>query len=242
MTARLRWTLVGVVLVLAAAVALWPLFTAENATSGPTGAPAGGGPAPAAPADPEALAQARAAAALRPCPTSDNAGSGSTGSDSTGSDSTGSAGTAGGGAPAGLAGVRVSCLGDGSTVDLGAVLAGRPALINVWATWCPPCREELPLLDEYAGQPGAVTVLGVQIQERSSPEDGLATLTDLGVRLPSVVDQDRAVSSALGTPNYLPVSYVVDADGAVHQVDPPTPFRSVDQIRETVARYTGTTR
>lgn len=39
-----------------------------------------------------------------------------------------------------LEGVLATCLGDGSTVDLGAALAGRLALINVWASWCRPCR------------------------------------------------------------------------------------------------------
>lgn len=227
MTARARWTLVAVVLALAATVALWPLLRAEDATSGSAGS-APGAPARSAVVDEQALAQARTAAGLRPCPNPDGPNPD---------------GTPAGSTPvAALAGVRVSCLGDGSTVDLGAALAGRPALINVWATWCPPCREELPLLDEYAAQPDAVTVLGVQIQENSGPEDGLTTLAHLGVRLPSVVDTGRAVSTALRTPDYLPVSYVVSADGAVHQVDPPTPFASVDQIRQTVARYTGAAR
>jgi thiol-disulfide isomerase/thioredoxin len=120
-------------------------------------------------------------------------------------------------------------------VDLGAILAGRPAVINLWASWCQPCREELPVLEAYATSPDAVSVLGVQVQ--SEPGEGLDLLAGLGVRFPSVYDGDGVVGKALRLPNFLPVSYVVLADGSVHQVDPPKPFASPDQVRSTVQRY-----
>jgi len=137
-----------------------------------------------------------------------------------------------------LAGVTATCLGDGSPVDLGAALAGRPALINVWASWCQPCRQELPVLDTYANSAGAVLVLGVQVQ--SDPADGLGLLASLGVHFPSVVDTADTVSRALRLPNYLPVSYVVLADGTLRQVQPPTPFASVSEVKAAIDRYVGT--
>ncbi len=126
-------------------------------------------------------------------------------------------------------------LGDGVPVDVGAALAGRPTLINVWAPWCQPCRAELPVLQAYASAPDAVAVLGVQVQ--SDPADGLKLLASLGVHVPSVYDGDGAVSTALRLPQYLPVSYLVLADGALRRVQPPTPFASPEQVRATVARY-----
>jgi thiol-disulfide isomerase/thioredoxin len=164
---------------------------------------------PVAPVD---LSAARVRAGLRPCLMPGSPGAG----------------------PAALRGVRATCLGDGTTVDVGAVLAGRPVLINVWASWCEVCREELPVLDAYAAAPGAVPVLGVQVQ--SAPEDGLELLASLGVHLPSIVDIDQAVSRALRAPGYLPVSYVVSADGTIRQVLPPKPFRSVDEIAQALSR------
>ena len=68
--------------------------------------------------------------------------------------------------------MHAECLGDGTSMDLGAALAGRTWLINVWASWCEVCRKELPVLDAYARSPGAVQVLGVQIL--SDPADGWA--------------------------------------------------------------------
>ncbi|MGP4018330.1 TlpA family protein disulfide reductase [Saccharopolyspora sp. 5N708] len=154
----------------------------------------------------------RAAAALQPCPAAD-------------------------GAPAQLAGATGSCLADGRPVDVGAAVAGAPTLINVWATWCGPCRTELPALQAYSTQPGAVRVLGVQVQ--SDPADGLDLLRGLGVHFPNVHDGESRVGAALKVPNFLPVSYLVTASGEVRRIDPPVAFESPDEVRAAVQRTSG---
>ncbi|MGK3200524.1 TlpA family protein disulfide reductase [Amycolatopsis sp. MEPSY49] len=134
-----------------------------------------------------------------------------------------------------LEGVKADCLGDGASVDVGKALAGAPVLVNVWASWCEPCRTELPVLQEYAKQPGAVRVLGVQVQ--SPAKDGLELLAKLGVHLPSVYDgdgQSGPIRTALKVPPRLPVSYLVTAAGEVRFIANPPTFGNTDQVRAAV--------
>ncbi|CAM3055478.1 TlpA disulfide reductase family protein [Saccharomonospora xinjiangensis] len=126
--------------------------------------------------------------------------------------------------------VRVHCLGDGSQVEFGDTLGEGPTLVNVWATWCEPCREELPLLARYAERPDAARVVTVQVQ--SAPEDGLRLFTELGVRLPALHDGEGAsgpVRGALKAPTALPASYIVEG-GEARLVTKPRLFTSVEEI------------
>ena len=154
------------------------------------------------------LGVARNLAALRPCPRGGDDG------------------------PQPLRGITATCLGDGASTDVATTVAGGPALINFWATWCQPCQEELRVLDEYAQQAGAVPVVAVQVQ--SGEADGLELLTKLGVHLPSLHDEPDALRKALKAPPTLPASFVVQANGSVIQVTSPLVFSSPDQVREAV--------
>ncbi|MBD0321809.1 MAG: TlpA family protein disulfide reductase [Aldersonia sp.] len=206
-----RWSLLALVAVVALIVALWPRGddTADpNSDTDPSAMTAA--PMGAAP-----NAADRAAAQLVPCPVAEAAP-----------------------APqAALAGVNLDCLADGRPVDLGAALAGRPALLNLWAYWCAPCAEELPYLEDYAARArGEVTVLTVH----SDPDEAkaLARLTDLGVHLPGVADGHTRVRAVAGAPNALPVSVLLRADGSIAEVVA-RPFRSVDDIAGVVERSLG---
>lgn len=132
-------------------------------------------------------------------------------------------------------GVLTTCESTGASVDLGALLAGPPTLVNVWATWCSPCQTELPVLAAYAATPGALRVLTVQVQ--SDQRDGLDLLASLGVRVPTVYDGDGAVSRALRLPVGLPASYLVRG-GTATLIANPRLFDSVAQVQRAVS--TGT--
>jgi hypothetical protein len=129
----------------------------------------------------------------------------------------------------------VPCLGAPGTVDLGAALAGRPALLNVWASWCAAVPGRAARAGGVRGaRPTPYPSSGVDVQD--DPRSALALLRELGVTLPSVTDPDGALRGALTVPPALPISYVVRADGSVVRVDPPTPFSSADEVAAAVER------
>lgn len=168
---------------------------------------------PPASANPVADPGLRAQARLQPCPSGEPAPGGV------------------------LSGVDGSCLADGAPADMASVAGGKPTLINVWATWCAPCRSELPVLQEYSKRSDAVQVVGVQAM--SDADDGLRMLDDLGVHLPTVHDGDNRIRAALKSPNLWPASYVVAPSGEVRRVDPPTVFKSPDEVHGAVQRTLG---
>jgi thiol-disulfide isomerase/thioredoxin len=118
---------------------------------------------------------------------------------------------------------------DGSPVSL-ARLRGQLVVVNFWATWCPPCREEMPSMialarDLAARHPGKFTMIAVSVDEK--PEAVKAYLGqspfrgDLGGVQVALDTQDQATTTAFycaarsGCPDdyKLPETYIVDADG-----------------------------
>jgi thiol-disulfide isomerase/thioredoxin len=132
--------------------------------------------------------------------------------------------------PADLRGITAECLADGSTLDVAAALDG-PVLVNMWATWCVPCKTELPVLDAYAKEPGAIPVVTLGVQSR--PGDALELLTVLKVKLPALLDEDGTSLRKLH-PIGLPASYLVEG-GTLTLIESPRVFTSVDQVRQAVA-------
>lgn len=90
-------------------------------------------------------------------------------------------------------------------------LEGRWAVVNYWAEWCAPCREELPELNELAQGRPDVKVIGINF-------DGLEGETlrrlsdDMGIAFP-VLGQDFAEAFALPRPPVLQTTYLIDAEG-----------------------------
>jgi thiol-disulfide isomerase/thioredoxin len=136
-----------------------------------------------------------------------------------------------------LRSITLPCMSGPGRVDLGSALTGQPVLINLWASWCAPCREEMPVLSAYTQQPAAIAVLGVQVQDK--PANGRQLMADLHIVYPSATDPDGLALRALQAPPVLPASYLVRADGSTVRITDPLVFRSADAVRRAVTSQGG---
>jgi thiol-disulfide isomerase/thioredoxin len=108
--------------------------------------------------------------------------------------------------------VTLPCFVGGSPVRL-ASLRG-PAVINLWASWCAPCREELPQIERFSERAkGQVRVIGVITSDPNRP-GAQSIVDDFGLRFPMLYDEKAALRAGVGGLG-LPMTLVVDADGRV---------------------------
>ena len=104
------------------------------------------------------------------------------------------------------------CLTERSGVNP-ARLAGRPTVINLWATWCQPCRQEMPMLQAaHRRTAPRVQFLGVDTKDRA--DWAAEFLAEVKVTYPQVVDSDGQLLAALRSPG-LPVTVVLDRRGRI---------------------------
>ena len=101
----------------------------------------------------------------------------------------------------------------GGELDLSA-LRGKPVLVNFWATWCPPCREEMPsltrLTQSFEGQ--TLEVVAVSVDDGWEPIEKFLAAQRISFPFRIVWDQGARTSRAWGTTRF-PESYLLDGEG-----------------------------
>jgi cytochrome c biogenesis protein CcmG, thiol:disulfide interchange protein DsbE len=111
--------------------------------------------------------------------------------------------------PTDLPDLRLPCFTGGKGVALTEIRG--PAVINFWASWCGPCRAELPVIQALAARSaGKLTVLGVDTGDRRDAGASFAAATQ--VTMPTLFDQDQSLFNALAG-RALPMTVFVDAAG-----------------------------
>ncbi len=133
-----------------------------------------------------------------------------------------------------LPAVSLAPLDGGDEVDL-TTLRG-PMVINLWASWCAPCREELPKYQAFAEKyAGRVDVLGIDFQE-TRPDAARELARETGVDYPLLSDPDGKLR-AIGLPKLI----LLDAEGAVTHEEY-VEITTVEQLEELVDTHLGVRR
>lgn len=115
----------------------------------------------------------------------------------------------------GLPNVTLGCLGGGGEVDL-AALRG-PMVVNLWASWCKPCREELPIFERFHQRYGdQVAMLGIDYQDPQLP-GAMRLAGETKVSYPNVGDPDGLINGCggIGAVRGLPTTLMIDETGEV---------------------------
>ncbi len=122
----------------------------------------------------------------------------------------------------------------GRTVDLSS-FAGRPVIVNFWASWCIPCQQEFPLYRQALGQYAAqgLEVLGIIFND--TPDRARAFMSREGATWPALIDPDGAVARAYRVAA-IPTSYFVDRHGVIRAASygPPPADALASYLRQIV--------
>jgi thiol-disulfide isomerase/thioredoxin len=128
----------------------------------------------------------------------------------------------------------LDCLDGSQGVAVDSIVG--PALLNVWGSWCDPCKQELPHFAHYLAQSSnRVQVIGVDVEEKS-PALARKFVTTHGMTWPNLYDANGSTRGKFGMG--VPVTWFIDASGkVVHKKY--GPFHSPEEIQLAVIKYLG---
>ena len=127
----------------------------------------------------------------------------------------------------------LDCLDGSNGVSVDSIKG--PVLINVWGTWCAPCRQELPHFAHYIARSGSIPIIGIAVEEKS-PLVVKKFVESHGMSWPILYDAHGSTRGKFGMG--VPVTWFVDEAGKV-VYKKYGPFNSVEEIELDVAKYLG---
>lgn len=105
---------------------------------------------------------------------------------------------------------------EGETVKL-SDFRGEKVMLNFWATWCPPCRAEIPDMQKYHEKHDGV-ILAVNLTEtEKSPSNVDSFVEEYGVTFKVLSDKETVVANMYNA-SALPTSYLIDSNGKIHNI------------------------
>jgi thiol-disulfide isomerase/thioredoxin len=105
----------------------------------------------------------------------------------------------------------VTCLDGKSTLDIGQIKG--PALVNVWGSWCAPCKDEMPIfVDFYGKYKEKVSLIGINVEE-ANLQNARNFVKRYGMSWPNLNDADGGTRATFGMG--VPVTFFIDTQGKV---------------------------
>jgi thiol-disulfide isomerase/thioredoxin len=130
--------------------------------------------------------------------------------------------------------VLAECLDSSPGVNVAAIKG--PAIINVWGSWCAPCKEEMPYFVEYfQTKDPQIQLIGVNVEEKRI-EDGRLFARTNGIMWPNLYDENGSTRKYFGMG--VPVTWFIDGDGEV-LYKKIGPIKSVEELRSLSFKYFG---
>lgn len=129
---------------------------------------------------------------------------------------------------------------DGSQITL-SDLRGKVVVVNLWASWCPPCRAEMPAIENVyqANKEQGLEVLAVNSTFQDNEANAADFVKEMGLNFPILLDRDGGVSNRYQL-RALPTTYFIDRQGIIRSVVPGGPMsesliesKVVDLLAET---------
>ncbi|MFD2171664.1 TlpA family protein disulfide reductase [Tumebacillus lipolyticus] len=106
---------------------------------------------------------------------------------------------------------------EGKTVEL-SELQGKPVVLNFWASWCGPCRQEMPDLEAVHKQYGdRVQVYGVNLTSQDDLDKAKKFMQEMGVTFPSLIDEKEKAGKAYRIFS-VPMTYAIDQNGIISEI------------------------
>ncbi|WP_027414981.1 TlpA disulfide reductase family protein [Aneurinibacillus terranovensis] len=96
---------------------------------------------------------------------------------------------------------------------------GKKVILNMWATWCPPCRAEIPDMEKFykANKDKGVVILGVNLTQSEKDKKTIPEFIKMfGITYPVLLDEDGKVASTYQA-DAIPTSYIIDTKGVIQQ-------------------------
>ena len=130
--------------------------------------------------------------------------------------------------------ISAECLDSSPGVNIAAIKG--PAIINVWGSWCDPCKEELPYFFEYfQTKDPQIQLIGVDVEEKRI-EDGRMFARTNGIMWPNLYDEDGSTRKYFGMG--VPVTWFIDGEGKV-LFKKIGPIKSTEELRSLSFKYFG---